>query len=132
MMPLGRIRRASVFLDAGSPDFESTATAVRSFFEYHGIPLKLLAPTAGDLNWFGILRDPGDGGKWKEDLFVSLAGPENFAAEYAARCSTARFKVGRFDMPGGVFNLVVSNPVGQTPSQPAVFAAVKEYLTKIR
>ena len=110
--------------------------AVRQFFDYQGIPVLTLCPKKEDINLIGCLkkRARGDGDTPRqEDLFISLAAsPENFAAVFEARRSTARFKVGRFQLEGGLFDLVVSMPEASEAGQAAAFAAIKDYLNKIR
>ena len=138
LLPLRQVRSATVFVDTTveGEDSARISRAVRQFFDYHGVPVQVICPRKEDVNLIGILKPQVRGSKEnprQEDLFISLAGsPENFAAEYEARCSTARFKVGRFPLPGGVFDLVVETPESSEAGQAAAFAAIKDYLAKIR
>ena len=137
LLPLKKVRSAAVFVDiTGGEDPEPVRRAVQQFFEYQGIPVQIFCPERRDLNPIGRMKNRLRGSHKhprKEDLFISLAASQlNFAAEYEARCSTARCKVGRFQYPGGVFDLVVTAPNGSEPSQSAAFSAIKDYLTKIR
>ena len=138
LLPLREVRSATVFVDTTveGEDPARISRAVRQFFDYHGIPVQVLCPQKGDLNLLGILKERVRGTREnprQEDLFISLAGsPENYAAEYEARCSTARFKVGRFQLQGGVYDLVVATPETSEAGQAAAFAAIKDYLNKIR
>lgn len=137
LLPLKKIRSATVFVDTTTgEDPTPVCRAVRQFFDYQGIPVLVLCPQKRDVNAVGRLKNRLRGSHKnprKEDLFLSLAvSPDNFAAEYEARCSTARCKVGRFQYPGAVFDLVVTAQAGSDPSQSAAFSAIKDYLTKIR
>ena len=138
LLPLKKVRSATVFVDAVAmgEDPAPVCRAVQQFFDYQAIPVTILCPQKEDLNGWGYLKPRARGGRRdarKEDLFISLAVcPDHFAAEYEARCSTARFKVGCCPLPGGVYDLVVTPPEGAGASQTAAFAAVKDYLNKIR
>lgn len=137
LLPLHALHGALVFVEISEEedDPERIARAVRQFFDYQGIPVRIISPRKEDLNLLGFRKKhirEADGPR-QEDLFVSLAAsPENFAAEFEARCSPARFKVGRCDFPDGVFDLVVAGPEDRQTSQAAAFAAIKDYLNKIR
>ena len=137
LMPLAKVKLATVFVDTTQPEEDPARVcrAVQQFFDYHGIPVTILCPKKGDLNLLGCLRQKVRGTREsrQEDLFISLAAsPDNFAAEYEARCSPARFKVGRCRLKGDVFDLVVAVPENGEASQTAAFAAIKDYLNKIR
>ncbi len=137
LLPLSVIRRATVYVDglAEGEDPRSIRRAVQQYFDYHGIPVTILCPQKRDINLFGRLKNRARGTQEarREDLFISLAGsPENFAAEYEACCSKARFKVGRCDLPDGVFDLVVADPEEGEANQIAAFAAIKDFLDKIQ
>lgn len=136
IMPLDSVRSATVLVYPGAEDSEETAAAVKAFFDPRGISVTVICPSKGDINWLGFLKGRVRGAKVKprhEDLFISLSdSPEYFAAEYEARCSTALFKVGRFQLEGDIFDLVVSSPSAVPVSQSAAFAAIQEYLSKIQ
>ena len=137
LMPLAKVKRATVFVDSTVQEEDPTRVCgtVRQFFDYHGIPVTILCPQKGDLNLLGYLkkRVRGTHESRQEDLFISLAAsPDNFAAEYESRCSPARFKVGRCRLDGDVFDLVVAVPENGEATQAAAFSAIKDYLNKIR
>ena len=138
LMPLKKVRSATVYVDvpAEGEDVGPVCRAVQQFFDYQGIPVLILHPSKQDVNLLGYLKARVRGSRKdprREDLFISLAAsPDNFTAAYEACCSTARFKVGRCALPGGVFDLVVEPPEGVAASQAAAFAAIKDYLNKIR
>ena len=138
LMPLKKIRSATVFVDTSAEGEEigPVCRAVKQFFDYQGIPVLILCPSRQDVNLLGCLKARVRGSRKeprREDLFISLAAsPDQFAAAYAAACSTARFKVGCCTLPGGVYDLVVAPPADVEASQAAAFAAIKDYLNKIK
>ncbi len=135
IIPLDSVKCAAVFVDGGLPGADAAETAVRSFFGSRGIAVLLLRPDGKQLNYAGYMRRKfrlPEGGR-HEDLFVSLSdNPENFAAEFEARCSPARFKAGRIQLSGGIFDMIVSPPGDERADQAAVFGAISEYLLKIK
>ena len=137
LMPLTKVHSAVVYVNAMAQDEEAgrICHSVQQFFDYQGIPVQILRATKETVNWRGFLRKRvrGTHESRKEDLFISLAAsPEDFASEYEARCSPARFKVGCCQLPGNVFDLVVAVPENGESSPLAVFAAIKDYLNKIQ
>ena len=90
--------------------------------------------TKKDLDWLGrpsrykmnVLEEQSP------DLFISLIKNPDFSIEYMARTSKARFKIGRQQMSGNLFDLVISDPEGKEVSQLDSFSAIKSYLTKIQ
>ncbi len=137
LIPLTKVRDALVFVDGTDPDEDTDriCCTVRQFFDYHNIPVQILCPGKRDINLWGYVRKRvrGTSEFRQEDLFISLAGsPDNFAAEYEARCSTARFKVGRYQLRGSVFDLVVAVPGDGESSQSSAFSAIKDFLDKIQ
>lgn len=135
IIPLDSVKCAAVFVDRGLPGADAAGTAARNFFESRGIAVLLLRPDERQLNFAGFMRRKfriPDGGR-HEDLFISLSDdPENFASEFEARCSPARFKAGRIRLTGGVFDMIVSPPGDERADQAAVFGAISEYLLKIK
>lgn len=137
LLPLAKVRGAVVYVNAMVPDEDTDriCRSVQQFFDYQGIPVQILCATKENLNWRGFLRKRVRGTRETrtEDLFISLAtSPEDFASEYEARCSPARFKVGCCQLPGNVFDLVVAVPENGESSLLALFSAIKDYLNKIR
>ena len=71
-------------------------------------------------------------GEQAPDLFISLIKDPEFAIEYMARTSTAKFKIGRKQMEGNLFDLVINDPEDKQISQMESFKAIQSYLTKIQ
>lgn len=138
LRPLCTIRQATVLIAPHQEDSDAVKAAVRQYFSYNNIPaVNILSPDKGELDLAGTIRKKSRGDRLPEDsseLLISLAGPEDgFWPEYEARCSNACFKIGRSQLKGGVFDLVILPPEnGNIPSQSAVFAEIKNYLNIIR
>jgi protein-tyrosine phosphatase len=65
------------------------------------------------------------------DLFISLLPNAIYPLEYMARCSRARFKAGRQQLPGNVFDLVVMDPADKTLSQLEAFREIVKMLETV-
>lgn len=136
ILPLSSVRSAAVFIDAGLPAAEEAELAVKEFFGSRNIGLLVLRPVKGQLNYAGFMRKRfrlPDGQSRSEDLFVCLSDdPQNFAAEFESLCSPAGFKIGRMQIRGGIFDLVMSHPSGRKLDQRAAFDAIADFLLKIK
>lgn len=136
IIPLEEVRAAAVFIDAAQPGADAAEVSVRDFFDSRNVELTVLKPSGPQLNYAGYMkrkfRMPG-GSARHEDLFISLSdNPGDFAAEFESRCSPARFKVGRVQLSGEIFDMVVSPRGDERAGQDAVFGAISEYLLKIK
>lgn len=129
LLPLSEVHKATVFVDTTDSDSDQAAYVVKKFFGARGISVNVICPQKWDVSIFGWLKQLDN---TNPDMFVCLAHYENFAAEYAARCSNATFKVGRRQLPGDVFDLVLSNPEDQLPLQHKAFLQLMDLLTKIQ
>ena len=135
--PLREIKAATVLLDTAAEDTAAVKSAVKQYFDYHGITVRIFCPGSRDLDLMGTLKRKVRGPRLDEnagEMFISLVDPlADFCSEYEARCSRACFKVGRRQLPGDVFDLVILSPEGtEPPSQSAVFSEIKNYLNIIR
>ena len=66
------------------------------------------------------------------DLFISLIPKDDYPIEFMARCSRARFKAGRVQLPGNVFDLVVKDPADRSLSEAEVFSELYKLLRIIK
>ena len=153
ILPLGKIHSYVAIIDAEESTFDVCKTAIMNFFRAHdikgcfffqdfrkiGSEDRLITSiqttiTKKDLDWLGrpsrykmnVLEEQAP------DLFISLIKNPDFSIEYMARTSKARFKIGRQQMSGNLFDLVISDPEGKEVSQLDSFSAIKSYLTKIQ
>jgi len=132
IMPMSKVSKAAVFIDGAGADSNVARKLAQTYFASLNIPVLIIAPQAWDLNKFGWMKKSSVVEEWGEDFFLSLAESDNFASEYAARCSKAKFKVGRAKLPGNVFDIVVSNPENSLPRPHQVFNVIKDYLDRIQ
>ena len=107
IMALSEVKRVSVFIDRKAPGFAKAKDTARSFFENRNMEITFLCPGKDEIDNLGCLRRQ-DGSR--PDMFLSVAPASNFTSEYAARCSTASFKVGRTRLEGDIFNIVFEDP----------------------
>lgn len=137
ILPLTSIHKVTVFLDSFDADADPTRRLITAFFRNYDTEVDFICPQKWDINWYGRLKKPRlhAGEKPKDaddDLFISLAGPGNFTAEYEARCSHAKFKVGRVMLPGNVYDIVITDAPNTLPRQTESFQNIKEFLLKIK
>lgn len=152
IMPVRDVRTAIAFIDVEDPSFDACKAALQAFFRENGIK--------GDIFFFDfrkigkeerlitsiqttiLRRDLNFFGKPRQekvnlllgtdaDLFISLIRGTDFPIEFMAKCSRARFKIGRQQLPGDTFDMVVSEPADKVFSQEEVFAGVRNYLKHI-
>ncbi len=153
ILPLGKIHSYVAIIDVEEASFDTCKTAIMNFFRGHdikgcvffqdfrkiGSEDRLITSikttiTRKDLDWLGrpsryklnVLEEQ------HPDLFISLVKNPDFAIEYMARVSKARFKIGRSQMGDNLFDFVISDPSGKDVSQLDCFTAIKGYLTKIQ
>lgn len=153
IVPLADIRSYVAIIDVEESTFDSCKTAIMNFFRAHNIKGcvffqdfrkigsedRLITSiqttiTKKDLDWIGrpsryklnVLEEQAP------DLFISLVKDPDFSIEYMARTSKARFKIGRSQLGGNIFDLVISDPAGKNVSQMECFSVIKSYLTKIQ
>ncbi|MBR1869164.1 MAG: hypothetical protein IJ799_03760 [Bacteroidales bacterium] len=148
IMPLGKIRKVAVFMDAGGMEAAECARAVRDWAASKGKDLSVYALalskeaaavegavnlTPSDLNFFGRVRRskkvPAVDGN--VDLLISLFDGDPFAVEFEAVSVGAAFKAGRVQLPGDVYDLVVNAPEGEKCTQEEAFREMVSLMEKI-
>lgn len=152
ILPLAQVRSAVAFIDVEDTSFDACKLALQAFFrEYNikgeifffdfrkiGNEERLITSITNtvlkkDLDWCGR---PSREKTWlmhaaEADLFISLIPGTPFPLEYLAKCSRARFKAGRVQLPGNTFDLVVTDPSGRPLNQKEGFDAMRTFLAKI-
>ena len=152
MMSLSAIHSAVAFIDVEDTSFNECKNALMTFFREHGIKgdiffIDFRKLTEGerlitsitttilkkDLNWYGRpsrekinLMLEGE-----PDMFLSLLPQTSYPLEFMAHSSRARFKVGRTQLEGDVFDLVVSDPADKKLSELEAFRGIEKILEKI-
>ena len=69
------------------------------------------------------------------DLFISLVNKDDYPVRYMASCCEAKFKVGRKQLPGDIFDLVVcdqDNPESGTTPEAGIFKSMRELMLKVK
>jgi len=153
IIPLSNLHSAVAFIDVEDTSFDECKGLLISFFREHGIKGEIFffdfrhlsegerlitsittTILRKDLNWFG--RPSKDKVnlmlQGEPDLFISLIKKEEFPIEFMAKCSRARFKIGRRQLPGDTFDLVVSDSREKPCSQADLFRQMLVYLDKIK
>lgn len=148
--PLSEIQTAVVFIDANIPGVVQNIARIHEFFNTRGKKAYVYAVSMGaqllsegmqkatfihkeDLKWYGRPKRGKHHPKLDmgEDMFISLFAEDSFAVEYAARCSNARFKVGRRQLERDTYDLVVTEPEGRHFSQIQAFDALMGFVSQI-
>lgn len=131
ILPLSCIKKAFVLIDRTDPEYELAKKMTEEFFKGKGIELVVSAPDKRELDLLGRIKKKFRSDR-QEDLFLSLYPANRFEAEYEAKCSGARFKVGRYPFDEAVFDLIVRNRENEFPKQWEVFESMKDFLEKIK
>ena len=153
ILPLEKIRSAVVLLDVEDTSFDTCKNDIMVFFRERGIMVdiyfvdfrkltegeRLITSITGtvlkkDLNWFGRpskekiaqLIEP------EPDMLISLFQKSDFPIEFMVKVSRARFKIGREQLPGDPFDLVIKDPAGKQYSEAELFREIVKFFSKIR
>jgi len=155
IIPLSAISSVNVVIDVEEPGFDKLRDDIIAwgkqvglkvsiyFFDFRKISKDELLLTSihttiikKDLDWIGMPEFSKIGNLLYEpsDLFISMVDNGDFPIEFVSKCAKARFKIGRCGFEGHVYDIVISgNPTEDLISESRkIFAAIKEFLTKIR
>ena len=153
ILPLGQIRSAVAFIDVEDTSYDLCKVEMTNFFRANNIKVDIFfidfrKLTDGerlitsitttvlkkDLNIFGRpSREKIDLMlEGNPDLFLSMFPRNEYAVEFMAKCSRARFKIGRFQLPDNTFDLVIKDPAGRAYSEAEAFREIAAFLRKIR
>lgn len=154
--PIGDIHTAVAFIDVEDTSFDACKNALMAFYRDYCIKgeifffdFRKLSDTERlitsitntvlkkDLNFYGkpskdklaLMLEA------KPDLFISLINKDDYPIHYMASCCEAKFKVGRKQLPGNVFDLVVieqENAEGVSVPEADIFKSMKELMLKIK
>lgn len=154
LLKLSDVSSAVVFIDVEDTSWEDAKNMLIKFFRDRGIRLELFffdfrkldegerlitsitnTILKKDIGWYGrpsqeklALMLPEEA----PDMFISLLGNKDFPIEYIAKCSRAKFKVGRVQLPGDTFDLVLADPEGKMVSEAEALKAIFALLEKIQ
>ena len=153
LLPLSQLHSAVAFIQVEEPSFDDCKSALQAFFREKGIKSDIfffdfrkigkeerlttsIATTVlrKDLNAYGrpsrVKTERMLAGE--PDLFLSLLPGTGFPLQFMAVRSHARFKVGREQLPGNVFDLVLTDPAHRSLSQLEAFRSIVKLLETIR
>ena len=151
LLPLGQIRRATVIIDAEDSGFDESTRAVLAFFRRHGIKGQLIyldlrkigrqellttsithTVLRRDLNWYGLPDRKKLALLGEPDLLLSLTPRDDFPVECLVAHCPARFKAGRRQLAGKLFDLVVSDSGDSPAGGSATFQQISRFLEQIQ
>ena len=154
ILPLGKVSSAIAFIDVEDPSFNECKNSLMNFFRENKIKgeifffdlrrigkgERLITSVTNtilkrDLNWYG--RPSSEKLAWLDsfqevDMLISLLPDSSFLSIFTAGYCKARCKVGRVQLRGGIFDIVVADPSGRTLSEAESFEAMKTILKKIQ
>ena len=154
-LPLDKITTVNVVVDVEEPGFEALKEDILSwgrqtglkvniyFFDFRRLDKEELLLTSiqttiikRELDWIGtpdLSKVIGLLGE-TSDLFISMVDNGNFPIDFLSKCAKARFKIGRTEYKGHVYDLVISgNQTAELRSDSRrIFAAMTDFLTKIK
>lgn len=154
--PIKDIRSAVAFIDVEDTSFDACKNALMTFFREYSIKgevfffdfrklndtERLITSITNtvlkkDLNFYGkpskekvnvmLAAQP--------DLFISLINKDDYPIQYMASCCEAKYKVGRKQLPGDIFDLVVceqDSEEGTSLPEAEIFKSIKELMLKVK
>lgn len=122
LMRFSDISQVTVLLDAGAEDAAEAEEKVKAFFAGRGIQLVLVK----------VLPGRRIKAHKETQVLLSLVPDAGWRLEFAVRRSRARFKIGRTQLPGEPFDLVVSDPAGTSFPQTEVFERMMELVESLK
>lgn len=152
LLPISRINTLTAILDGEKRDSEECKAEIMYFCRVNDIRLRLFffnfnriesgerlitsitnTVLRKDLKWRGTFKEEKQHLLFSSapDMLLILTPLVDFTVEYTAKCSRALFKVGRVQLPGQTFDLVVADPADKTCTQTEAFRTVKNILNKI-
>lgn len=150
---LDTIHTASIIIDAEESSSDICKEKALTFFRSRGIRPEIFffdfskktederqitslknTILRNDLNWCGRpSRDKMELlTETNSDMFISLIDNDDFAIESFAKASPSRFKVGRKQLPGRTFDLVIEDPAGTSLTQEEAFAEMTRIFDTIK
>ena len=119
VIPLSEVFSVVVYIDDSEAGLEPLKVNIKTFFAKGGAVVRFVRADDDDL-------------RTSSDLFIALNPQPDIDERYAAVCSGARFKIGRHQFPGQVYDLVVKDP-GEVPASAAeAFAMIQKLITSIK
>lgn len=154
-IPLSEINSINVIINVEEPGFDELKDDILSwgktigkkiniyFFDFRklGKDELLLTSIANtiikrELDWTGMpdFAKIGPLVEEKSDLLISMIDNHDYPIDFLARCTKARFKIGRHAYEGHPYNMtIVSREAEELRSEARqIFSAITEFITKIK
>lgn len=122
LMALSDISQVTVLIDADAPDAVEAMDKVKTYFAIKGIQL-IVVPVFAKKR-IKAYRNT--------QVLLSLMPGDDWRLEFVIKRSRARFKIGRTQLLGEPFDLVVSDPDGTSFPQTEVFARMMELVESLK
>ena len=119
LVPLSDISTAVIFMDCPEDLLESQKIGIMGFFKHHGITVSFLYADDEEL-------------RTSSDLFISLSVQGGINERYAAVSSTARFKIGRHQLKGDVYDFVVTDGAPEPVPALDAFKVIEHFILNIQ
>lgn len=155
LIPMSEISTVNIVIDVEEPGFDVLKDDIMAwskgkdfkvnlyFFDFRRLGKDELLLTSitntllkKELDWVGMpdLSKIAPLLEEKSDLFISMVDNANFPIDFVARCTKARFKIGRHEYDGHPYNMILAG--GETADLRSearqIFAAITDFITKIK
>lgn len=119
VLPLSEIFSVVVLTDDSEAGVEPLKVAIKSFFGKTGAVVRFIREDDKDV-------------RTTSDMFIALNPVPSIDERYAAVSSGARFKVGRHQLPGQIYDLVVIDPASGPVPVTEAFGMIQKLITSIQ
>ena len=119
LVPLSDMHTAVMYLDSADDLQEPQKVSIRAFFRQYGITLSFLHAEDDEL-------------RTDSDLFVSLSIEGGLAERYSAVTSKARFKIGRHQLKGDIYDFIVTDTAPEPVPAWEAFKVIEHFILNIQ
>ncbi len=119
LVPLSGMHSAVIYLDTPADLMEPQKIKIASYFKRYGIGVSWLSSEDEQL-------------RSSSDLFISLSSLHDINELYAAVCSEARFKIGRRQLKGDVYDFVVTDNGPEPAPAAEAIDVIEHFLVNIQ
>ena len=119
VIPLSEVFSVVVYTDDSEAGLEPLKVNIKTFFAKGGAVVRFVRADDDDL-------------RTTSDVFIALNSVPSIDERYAAVCSGARFKIGRHQFPGQIYDLVVTDHGEEPAPASEAFALIQKLITSIQ
>lgn len=116
--PLSQIHSVVIYVCQDDPHCEPAKIMMKHFFESRGINVRIICSYDRNI-------------RTSSDLFLAMNNKVGISERYAARSSTAKYKVGRHQLRRNIYDVVVTDSSEEPMKVDVMFDAVKDILLKV-